>query len=161
MASADFEEILEMYLEKDSNKYIQPLLNKSVRFYQEFLARKLKLNTPIVGVWTVRDKGTHELIGTINLNNLVTTELTQIGCHLKRAFWNQGLATELMCKLVEFAFEVRQLDRIHAVYQDGNSVSSKMLKRLGFSLLETRNWDGELVHLHGLNRKDYQNKKYV
>ena len=82
LSEKDFKEVLDMYQEDDSNKYIAPLLNKSQDFYQEFLEKKISLNKIQASFWTVRSKAEETFIGTINLNQFTQTGLIHLGCHL-------------------------------------------------------------------------------
>ena len=151
----DFEEILEMYTEKDTFKYIKPLEGKTRKFYEQFLEKKIKLNSPHIGFWTVREKESEKLIGTVNLNFVPNTELIQIGCHLKRKFWNQGYATELMQSLLIHAFDDRKLERVYGVFEETNQVSKKLLDKLNFSPFENHEVDGSNLYVYRLEKECY------
>lgn len=138
----DIPEILEMYVEKDSFKYVRPLKNKTREEYTKFLQKKISGNSPVVGFWVVRDKVTQEFIGTMNLNTLPNMDRLQIGCHLKRKYWNQGYATELMQQLLVYAFEIRKVETLYGFLEEANLASKKMLQNLGFTWLENQNYQG-------------------
>ncbi|MFT4754524.1 MAG: ribosomal-protein-alanine N-acetyltransferase [Salibacteraceae bacterium] len=158
LSSEDFGEVLDMYSEKDSFKYVKPLRGKSLGFYREFLCKKIKMNQNSVKFWVVRDFLSNQFIGTINLNNAPNTEYTQIGCHLKREHWNKGLATELMKVLLVEAFEKRNLLNVFGVYQESNLVSKKMLVNLGFKPFEKKYFEGICVHFDKLSKSMYHNE---
>lgn len=143
LTNSDFDDIFRMYQEQDSNKYIAPLLNKSLDFYQKFLERKLNENRNQASFWTVRSKIDGAFIGTINLNQFAQTELIHIGCHLSRNFWQQGYASELMEALLQYGFVERKLPSIHGVFEKENSVSQRLLEKLGFSPYESRWVEGK------------------
>ena len=143
LSEKDFTEVLDMYQEDDSNKYIAPLLNKSLEFYQEFLERKVRLNQSEASFWTVRSKVDGAFIGTINLNQFAQTGLIHMGCHLSRNFWQQGYASELMEALLRYGFEERKLPSIHGVFEKENSVSQRLLEKLGFRPYESRWVEGK------------------
>jgi hypothetical protein len=48
-----------------------------------------------------------------------------------------GFATEAAVALVEFGWEELKLSRIVATVQEGNDVSTHILKKLGFELIST------------------------
>lgn len=143
LSEKDFKEVLDMYQEDDSNKYIAPLLNKSQDFYQEFLEKKIRLNKIQASFWTVRSKAEGTFIGTINLNQFAQTGLIHIGCHLSRNFWQQGYASELMEALLKYGFEERKLRCIHGVFEKENTVSQRLLEKLGFRPYESRWVEGK------------------
>ena len=136
LIESDIPEILEMYLEPDSFKFISPHKDKSKEYYQSFLQGKLAANKKALGFWSVRLNATNEFVGTVNLNQFQDSEITHIGCHLKSAVWNKGFATELMKELMKYGFEVRNLKVIHGIVEEGNIISAKLMKRLGFDFLE-------------------------
>jgi len=143
LIAKDFPEIIKMYQEDDSNKYIAPLLNKSLEFYQEFLERKVRENRTEASFWTVRSKVDGAFIGTINLNHFAQTGLIHMGCHLSRNFWQQGYASELMEALLRYGFEERKLASIHGVFEKENTVSQRLLEKLGFRPYESRWVEGK------------------
>ncbi len=136
----DFDELLEMFVEKDTFKYIKPLKDKSIEEYRAFLESKLKVNAQfkVMGYWVVREKGTNELIGTLNYYPLPETsgyEFKHIGAHFKRAFWGQGYSKELLTTLIAYLNEELGEKEILAILESDHLVSKKMLKRLGFKFL--------------------------
>ena len=136
LSESDIPEILEMYLEPDSFKFISPHKDKSKKYYQVFLQGKLEANKKALGFWSVRLADTNEFLGTVNLNQFKDAEMTHIGCHLKNDVWNKGFATELMKELMKYGFEGRNLKAIYGIVEESNIISAKLMKRLGFDFLE-------------------------
>ena len=149
----DFDEIISMYGEPDSNKFIEPLLNKSDAFYRTFLTKKIEDNEKVHQFWVVRNKENNEFVGTLNLNQFSGTDLKHIGCHLARDYWNKGYATELMKRIIEYGFKERKLNAIHAVIEEGHDVSLRLFKNLGFELFEMRFVNGCHLHILKLSKK--------
>lgn len=127
----DFDSLIEMYLEPDSNKYVKPLKNRSPEFYLDFLNKRLLQNETSIGFWVVKCKTTKKIMGTVNLNFLESIDGHHIGCHLKREYWNKGLATELLSKLISFSIKEKSLDKIYGLVEKDNLVSKKLLKKIG------------------------------
>ena len=75
LAKSDIPEIMEMYHEPDSNKFIPPLLDKNEDYYIDFLNKKIEYNKNEIGFWTVRHTTDNAFIGTVNLNQFADTEL--------------------------------------------------------------------------------------
>ena len=147
----DLAEILEMYQEPDSFKYIAPHKDKSIAYYQNFLNGKIEANKLQNGFWVVRDNNSNEFIGTVNLNQFMQTDMFHVGCHLRTKFWNQGYAKELCEVLIEYGAKVMMLSEIHGVVEDGNIVSTKLMKSLGFELKEAKVIDECLLNIYHFN----------
>ena len=130
---ADFQELITMYLEDDSNKYIPPLRNRTEEEYKEILKDKYKNNQIEVGFWTVRSLN-NALIGTLNLYEYPPLGIIHIGLHLKRDYWNQGYGKELMRTLVDHGFQQKKLQEIHAIIDEEHLASRKLFEGLGFKV---------------------------
>lgn len=149
----DFDEVIEMYHEPDSNKFIQPLQGKSDAFYRTFLARKIEANKTVSQFWTVRELSGNQFVGTLNLNQFSDTDMTHIGCHLAVDFWNKGYGKELMKRIIKFGFEERELESIHAVIDTQHEVSLKLFNNLGFKFFENRELEGVQLNILRLEKK--------
>jgi RimJ/RimL family protein N-acetyltransferase len=88
-------------------------------------------------IWAVVSKKTGNLIGDCNLPiiNLDQKEAC-LGYTLNPDFWNQGYATEITKKLIEFGFSQLKLHRIFATCDAKNVASSKVLLKAGMQ------WEG-------------------
>jgi len=146
----DFQAIISMYLEPDSNKFIPPLQNKSAEEYQDFLQKKILKNDHPKGhgVWVIRLKETQEFIGTANLNLLEALQLTHLGAHLARATWGKGYATEVLHSLSHYGLKTLELSAVHALVEEQNHASKNMLKKIGMSYFETIELYGTQVMLY-------------
>lgn len=133
----DFEALIEMYLEPDSNKFIAPLRDKNKNFYTTFLKTKIKNNQEKIGFWTVVETATNKIIGTVNLNYFEPLAIHHIGCHLKRNYWNLGFATELLHALIEYGKDQENYSPIHGLVESGNYASKKLMEKLGLTYSKT------------------------
>jgi RimJ/RimL family protein N-acetyltransferase len=152
----DIPAIIEMYAEPDSNKYIAPLVGKSVNEYTVFLQNKIETNKGDLGFWSVFSKDSNVFIGTVNLNQFAKLNVIHIGCHLKREYWNQEYGFELMEALINYGFEERKLDFIYAIIEEGHVVSNKLFDSLGFKFKEKRNIDGSDLGFYQLDPKRWE-----
>ncbi len=147
LSKEDFSDILEMYNEPDSNKYIRPLWNKTEAEFIQFFEKKLMQNKIEngLGFWVARQIPSGEFIGTANLNFFFNTERIQVGCHLSNRFWNKGFATTILKELLNHGFKDKQLPKIYAFFEADNIASKKALIKLGFiRLAEERHFDVDL-----------------
>lgn len=134
----DIPKIIQMYKELDSFKYVKPFQGKSIEFYQNFLNAKILYNKDSIGFWTVTTKDKNEFIGTVNLNQFASTTMTQLGCHLKRDFWNQGYASELLGRILEYGTGILKLNEIFGLFEKENIASKKLLEKLHFKPFEIK-----------------------
>ena len=144
LTKGDFIEVLRMYEEQDTFKYIEPLQNKTADEYKAFLnSRIAQVNTKTGYHWAVRLIDNNKFIGTANLNPIRGTDKMQIGFQLRRKYWNQGYATELTKRILEFAIKDARLRVIYGVFDKRNVASRKIFSKLGFEFEEGRTMEGE------------------
>lgn len=151
----DFQAIIQMYLEPDSNKFVPPLQNKSAAEYRVLLQQKLlKNNQPKGhGIWTVREKGSDNFIGTANLNIQKILQVTHLGVHLACATWGKGYATEILSRLRDYALLDLKLPLIYALVDEQHLISKNMLTKIGMSYIETIELYNVQVELYKLKLK--------
>jgi len=88
-------------------------------------------------VWVVVSKKTGDLIGDCNLPIINPNQKEAcVGYNLHPDFWNQGYATEITKKLIEFGFKQLKLHRIFATCDTKNAASSRVLLKAGMR------WEG-------------------
>ena len=140
----DYTEVLPMYDEPDTFKYIAPLQNKSREEYIGFLdSRIAQVNNELGYHWVVRLKDNGKFIGLMNLNPIGNSDKIQVGFQLKRKYWGQGFATELTKRVLEFAIKEADLRVIYGVFDKRNIASRRIFKKFGFEFEENRIVDGE------------------
>lgn len=150
LKSSEFEELIEMYLEPDSNKYVRPLQNKSREDYLTLFERKMSQNQSERGhgFWVIRRSQNQEFVGTCNLNELHGTSWFQMGCHLKRQYWNKGVATEVCQRILEYGFEELRVAEIFGIFEPENSASRKLCAKLGFTFDRYDTFMDQKIELH-------------
>lgn len=83
--------------------------------------------------WAVALLDSDRVIGTCTLFHLDRTHRrAEIGYALRRAHWGQGLASEAVATLIQFAFGTLDLHRLEADVDPRNKRSLRLLERLGF-----------------------------
>ncbi len=135
LKSEHFDALIEMYLEPDSNKFVTPLKNRDKDFFLNFLEKKMSANEKEIGFWTVKERSTDQIIGTVNLNLFERLNLVHVGCHLKRDYWNLGFGKELFSRMIHYGIEERELSEIHGIIEMENQVSKRLLLGLGFTFI--------------------------
>ncbi|MBX3184492.1 MAG: GNAT family N-acetyltransferase [Polyangiaceae bacterium] len=115
-----------------------------------------------LGVYAAEERATGEVVGTLLIKQLPDAEgaLTsdiEIGWHLKRSHWGQGLATEGGRGLLDYGFHVLGLDLLHAVLEPENLRSLAVAERLGMQRRgqTKRFYRGLLVEWLSLDREAF------
>ncbi len=87
-----------------------------------------------VGIrWIITEKGVGNYIGDIGFYDHVTAHSrAEIGFKLAKAFWQKGIMSEALERVLEYGFSVMQLNRIHAVVDPKNAACLGLLKKAGF-----------------------------
>jgi RimJ/RimL family protein N-acetyltransferase len=60
----------------------------------------------------------------------------EVGFHLVRRCWGKGLGTEAARGALDYAWEKLRLSRVYAGHHPDNRASERILRKLGFQLLE-------------------------
>lgn len=135
----DIPDMLEMAGEPDTFKYLRFLQVMTPAEYRQFLYTKLEqIRTQTGYHWAVRLKSSGAFIGAVNLNRIRGTSRMQIGCQLKKACWNQGFASELTRRVLDFASDEIGLTEIYGVFEKDNFISRRLLEKLKFTWAETK-----------------------
>lgn len=134
---SDLPEMTAMAGEPDTFRYLKKLRVMTDEEYQRFLCVKLEQIRQKAGYhWAVWLKDRGEFVGAVNLNPIGGTKRLQIGCQLKRQYWGQGFASELMKWVLGFAVDEVGLKEVYGVFEKENVVSRRLLTRLGFVWIE-------------------------
>ncbi|MGY4495357.1 GNAT family N-acetyltransferase [Pseudomonas sp. TE3610] len=72
-----------------------------------------------------------ELIGVINLRPSLRHRSGHLGYWIGAAYRNQGLMTEAVAQLMEFAFQTLELHRVHTACMAVNVASARVLEKAG------------------------------
>lgn len=116
-------------------------------------------------------KSDNKAIGAIELKLKGHTDMAdrddecELGFWLGKPFWGQGIMSEAVRGIIQYAFEKRGMNKIWAGYYDGNERSMHVQKRCGFKHQWTKeNMDVPLlnekrtVHANLLTKEDWQAK---
>lgn len=83
--------------------------------------------------WAIAERASDALIGAITLFRVDRDHRhAEIGYALASAQWGKGLASEATRLVLDYAFNVLELERIEADTDPRNTPSRRMLERLGF-----------------------------
>jgi len=97
-----------------------------------------------VGLWAMELKKTQELIGDcgITRQEVEGERFYEIGYHLRRDLWGQGLATEAAIACRDWAFTHLKTDRLISLIRPENRPSRRVAERIGMTVWKEVNWRG-------------------
>jgi ribosomal-protein-alanine N-acetyltransferase len=130
----DAEEIFALRSNDEVNKYID---RPKAGDIDEAIAFINKVNIGVANdnwlYWVICFKDNPMLIGTICLWNLNEVEnKAEVGYELIPEYQGKGIAKEALSKIIEFAFDLVQLNKIEAYTHKENLSSTKLLEKFNF-----------------------------
>jgi ribosomal-protein-alanine N-acetyltransferase len=107
-----------------------------------------------VGLWAMELTKTQEMIGDcgIILQQVEGERLYEIGYHLHRDFWGQGLATEAAIACRDWSFAHLKTDRVISLIRPENLPSRRVAERVGMAVWKEVNWRGLLHCVYSFER---------
>jgi RimJ/RimL family protein N-acetyltransferase len=151
--------ILREFLPEDADALALVLSDpEAMRYYptpfdragvEEWIARsRRRYANDGVGLWAMVLKATGELIGDCGIikQEVDGDSLYEIGYHLRRGFWGQGLATEAARACKEWGFANLPIDRMISLIRPENVPSRRVAERNGMTIWKEIDWRG-LRHL--------------
>jgi len=112
--------------------YFYPVSSKieAMKFIERY-RQEFEENEEIT--WGIISRKTHELIGTCCIGDFDEgARRAEIGYDIARVEWGKGYATEAIRAVIDFGFNVMNLNRIEATITPGNNASVKVLRKLNF-----------------------------
>lgn len=115
-------------------------------------------------IWWIELKDAHKIIGQIEIYDIEDDRVGMLGYRIDPAFWNSGIATESIRRVIDYIFTETAMDRIEAKAATENTASNKALEKCGF-ILEGTVRHGKMVNMYcdyniwGLIRDDISTKK--
>ena len=108
-----------------------------------------------VGLWAMELTKTHEMIGDcgIILQQVEGEPLYEIGYHLRRDFWGQGLATEAAIACRDWAFAHLKTERLISLIRLENLPSRRVAERNGMTIWKEVNWRGFPHYVYSFERE--------
>lgn len=133
------------------------------RAYLRYMLRKYRMTEP--ASWGIELKSTGRIIGTIGYMWIQTDNAAaEVGYSLSRLYWGQGIMTEALHAVIDYAFTALKLNRVEAIHEIDNPASGAVMKKCGMQ------YEGRLrqklfnkgryvdVDMYAILRKDFLNK---
>jgi [ribosomal protein S5]-alanine N-acetyltransferase len=122
---------------------------------EQWIARnRQRYQTNGVGLWGMELKTTQELIGDcgIVLQQVEAEPLYEIGYHLRRDLWGQGLATEAAIGCRDWAFANLKAERLISLIRPENLPSCRVAERVGMTIWKEVNWRGLRHYVYSIEK---------
>lgn len=107
-----------------------------------------------VGLWAMALKSNGEMIGDCGIIRQQVEEesLYEVGYHLRRDLWGQGLATEAAIACREWAFANLKVERVISLIRPENLPSQKVAERNGMKIWKEVNWRGLRHYVYSVQK---------
>lgn len=76
-------------------------------------------------------KETNEFIGGIDIQGVNRDMKANVGYWVAKHFWNKGIMTEALNRILQFGFEELKLNKIYAMYLLENESSGRVMQKVG------------------------------
>ena len=137
------------------------------RHHKSIEETKMVLNSFIENkdVYAIVLKANQRVIGSIGVHQRSKDEHTkEIGYVLSKDYWNQGLMSEAVERVIDYCFKELHLSVLTCGHFVENTTSEKIIKKVGFKRVEvgkyySQNMDQEFDHYkYQLTKNSYFNK---
>ena len=107
------------------------------------------------GLWAMVLKSTGELIGDCGLARQVVGEVDEIeiGYHVRRDLWGQGLAPEAAASCRDYGFENLRAGQLISLIRPENRPSQRVAEKIGMSLWKEVVWKDLPHHVYMIRRR--------
>lgn len=132
---SDIDDIYEYSKNPNTSKFLLWSPHMSKYTTQEFVDIILsKYKSGEYNDWAIVLKKTNKMIGTCGFTRIDDENKTvEIGYVLNPEFWGNGYATEAVKKILEFAFDELDANRVEARFMLGNDASLAVMKKVGMT----------------------------
>jgi ribosomal-protein-alanine N-acetyltransferase len=161
MTALDAADLFEMDSDPDVHTFLGNTPKKTIEEVIEninFVRKQYEENG--IGRWSVIDKETGECLGwsglkfhTEPINNHI--HFYDLGYRFKKKHWGKGYATETGKAILDYGFEIMQLDEIIGMTDDRHEASKHVLLKLGFQWIEPFDYFSEPSDWFAITRKTY------
>jgi len=89
--------------------------------------------------WAVVDKDTEEVIGSISVSNVKNRKkYCEVGYTVAKKRWNEGIATEILKKVLSFLTDEVGFETVCALHDIRNAASGKVMEKAGMVYVKNK-----------------------
>lgn len=145
----DEQGLFELDSDPEVHRYLgnQPVKSiEQIRLVIAFIQQQYEDNG--IGRWAVVEKSSGQFVGWSGLKFFREqvnghNDFYELGYRFMKKHWGKGYATEAAKASVKYGFEQLKLDEVFAMTDVNNSASKQVLKKAGFSHIETFSFNEE------------------
>ena len=127
----DAKDVFLLRTNEEAMKYINKPKLLSIDDAKEIIK---KMNDPDRIQWGITLKTSDIIIGTIGYHRIEKEHYrAEIGYMLHPQYWNTGLMSEAIAKVINYGFNEMKLHSMEAIINPGNTISRKILQKFNFS----------------------------
>jgi ribosomal-protein-alanine N-acetyltransferase len=129
----DLHDIYEYASNPATSEYLLWEPHKNLDYTREFIELVIsKYKSGEYSDWALVYKETGKMIGTCGFTRIdEENSILEIGYVINPKFWGKGIATEAAERIIKFAFEELNINRIEAKFMFGNEASLAVMKNNG------------------------------
>jgi len=130
---SDAADIYEYASDPEVTKYVAWDVHKSIKDTKKYIKlMKKKYKTQIIGDWGIVLKENNKMIGSCGFVAWNRQhDYAELGYVLSKQYWNRGIMTEAIKKVMDFGFSKMKLNRIEAYHLIDNVASEKVMIKSG------------------------------
>ena len=128
---SDYEDVKKLYTDERVRQFLGGIVEEDI--YRTKFTNMCKGNNNSL-YWVVRQKYDNQFIGLVSLDLYHDGINTEISYQLLPKWWGYGYATEIVQKVISYAFRELGLIKIVAETQLANKSSCKLLNKIGMNL---------------------------
>ena len=134
MTQADASDLFQMRSDQRMHIYTDSKPDESLEETQAYIDKMNQgINEEKWLIWAIELSSTHQVIGSISIWNFSETLKTgELGYGIAPDFQGKGYMKEALLAVVEFAFEVLNMDTLEAFTEEENRISKKLLETCQF-----------------------------
>lgn len=154
----DAEDMFAYAGDPEVTKYLTFPPYQSVGQVRDFIESTFQDN---LDVYAIADRGTGRVIGSFGLMPALLHNKTGFGYALNRSYWNRGLMTEILSRMLAILFLDFDFQRVESTHYVGNVGSGRVMQKCGMVkeglLRREKLIKGEYVDVvhYGILREDY------
>ncbi len=135
MTLDDDQDMFEYGSDPEMTRFTSWETHRSIEDARVFLQREVDGFDDVTGgAWGIEHRGDRKFIGAFGfILQPPEHQIQEIGFHLARKYWGQGLMTECAREVIRFSFDNLEVNRIQATCEPENIGSARVLEKCGLS----------------------------
>lgn len=109
------------------------------------------------GIWAITDKANNVLLGRCGLNMIAESSEVEVDFVIAPDYWGKGYATEAAEAALKYGFENLKLKRIIALAKPENTLSRRVIEKIGMRYLKDAQYWGITCVYYAISKLQYEN----